>query len=270
MRARTPTVVSVHDVNFFHHRTFGIATTLAMRAIVREAARRAGCIVTVSATSRDDIVATLGIPPERIVVVHNGAGRPPSGEPAPADAVRRRHDLFPGARIVLCVGAVRPHKNQGLLVRALVHLPADAVVVLAGPPEPYLRDVEALAAELGVADRLRVTGYVDDAEMNALWGMATCAAFPTLAEGFGLPVLEALARGVPVACSDIPVLREVGGELPHYFEPHDAADAARAVAEALQQPHADLAGKAWAARFTWEAAARGTAEAYERALIAWR
>jgi glycosyltransferase involved in cell wall biosynthesis len=266
VRALTPTVVSVHDVNFFHHRTFGFATSIGMRAIVRAAARRADAIVTVSAASRDDIVATLGVPAERILVVHNGAGRPPAVVPAPEEPVRRRRGIDAGARVVLCVGAIRPHKNQALLVHALGDLPADVVVVLAGHPEAYAAELETLAERLGMADRLRIAGYVDDAEMETLWQLAACAAFPTLGEGFGLPVVEALARGVPVASSDIPVLREVGGDFPRYFDPHDPGGAARAVRAALEAPRGDAAARRWAARFTWEEAARGTFEAYERAL----
>jgi glycosyltransferase involved in cell wall biosynthesis len=263
----TPTVVSVHDVSFFHHRTFGLATTLGMRGIVRAAARRADAVVTVSEASRDDVVATLGIPEDRILVVHNGGGEPPGATAAePIEELRRRRGLDPGARVVLCVAAMRPHKNQALLVRALERLPADVVLVLAGHPEPYVAELEALAAELGVTDRLRLLGYVGGAELEALWATASCAAFPTLGEGFGLPVVEALARGVPVACSDLPVLREVGGALPEYFDPADGESAARAVAAALQRPRGEPAALARVRRFTWEAAAEGTFEAYERAL----
>jgi glycosyltransferase involved in cell wall biosynthesis len=266
VRTLTPTVVSVHDVTFFHNRTFGLVTTLGMRAIVREAARRANAIVTVSMASRDDIVATLGVPAERVVVVHNGAGQRPMVTPAPEPEVRSRRGLPSDARVVLCVGAVRPHKNQGLLVRALAQLPQDVVLVLAGHVEPYAADLEALADGLGVSERLRILGYVDTAEMEALWRLAGCAAFPTLGEGFGLPIVEALDRGVPVACSDIPVLREVGGNLPCFFRPGDVTSAARTVAAALERPRDDPAAKAWAGRFTWEAAAHGTFEAYERAV----
>jgi glycosyltransferase involved in cell wall biosynthesis len=259
--------VSLHDVTFFHHRTFGLTTTLGLRTIVRQAARHADAIITVSEASRDDIVRTLGVPRERISVVWNGAGRPPEAtRTAPPAEVRMRHGLADGSRIVLCVGAIRPHKNQEQLVRALTALPGEVVLVLAGHREPYADELKALAAGLGVEPRLRIAGYVGDDELETLWGMAGCAAFPTLGEGFGLPVVEALARGVPVACSDIPVLREVGGGLPRYFDADDVADVARAVATALDQPHDSPAGKAWAARFTWEAAAHGTFEAYERAL----
>jgi len=139
--------------------------------------------------------------------------------------------------------------------------------VLAGHPEPYDAELRGLAARLGVEDRMRFADYVPDAELEALWGIAGVAAFPTRAEGFGMPVLEALARGVPVACSDLPVLREVSGGLARTFGPDDPAGAAATIAAALEDP-GDVArtGPAWAARFTWEAAAERTWEAYGRAL----
>jgi glycosyltransferase involved in cell wall biosynthesis len=264
----TPAVITVHDVTFFHVRTFGLVTTLAMRVIVGQAARRADALLSGSVAARDDVAATLGIPPARIPVVHHGAGRPPLARAAPEAAVRARLGLPPAARVVLCVAAIRPHKNQELLVRALPRLDEDVVAVLCGHPEPYVRELERLAGELGVGARLRIPGYVDDAELEALWRLAGCAAFPTLGEGFGLPVVEALGRDVPVACSDIPVLREVGGDLPRYFDPRDPESAAQALCSALAGPRDDPAGRAWAARFTWEAAARGTFAAYERAVAA--
>jgi glycosyltransferase involved in cell wall biosynthesis len=261
--APVPTVVTVHDVTFFHHRTFGLATTVGMRTIVRRAAHAADALVAVSAAARTDIAATLGIPPERIAVVPNGAGRP-AAEPLPEGTVRERLGLD-GARVVLCVGAFRPHKNQELLVRALPHLPEDVVVVAVGHLEGYERRLEDVARELGMADRLRVAGYVPDDELESLWRLAACAAFPTRAEGFGLPVVEALARGVPVACSDIAVLREVGGDLVHTFTVDDAGGAAAAIGAAMDDRRAREEGPRRAERFSWAETARGTYAAYERA-----
>jgi len=107
---------------------------------------------------------------------------------------------------------------------------------------------------------------VPDAELEALWALADCAVFPTLAEGFGLPVVEAMDRGVPVACSDIPVLREVGGDVPAYFDPRAPADLAAAVERAIDGGAERAArGRRRAAGYSWAEAARGTLEAYERA-----
>src|SRR6266540_1465083 len=220
---RTPglaSVVTLHDVTFMHTPTFGRVTSWGMTQIVRRAAHDADSLIAVSAAARDEICATLGIDPARFTVVPHGVGEVPRAEPAPEAAVRERLRLSAG-RIVLCVGAVRSHKNQALLVRALPHLEDDVSVVLAGRQEPYAAQVGELAAELGVSERLRLAGFLSDPELERLWALADCAAFPTRAEGFGLPVLEAMARGVPVACSDIPVLREVGGDAPEYFDPAD-------------------------------------------------
>jgi glycosyltransferase involved in cell wall biosynthesis len=261
----TRAVVTLHDVTFTRIRTFGTATTLAMRLIVTGAARTADVLISGSEAARDDVCTALHIDRKRFVVVPHGAGRAPDVAPAPAGPLRERLALD-DRRIVLCVGAVRPHKNQGLLVEALPRLPDDVALVLAGVHELGVDELRSTAAQLGVADRLRMPGYLPDAEVEALWGMASCLAFPTRGEGFGLPMLEAMRRGVPVACSDLPVLREVGGDAARYFPTHDGAAAAAAIRAAMDDPAAPARGRERAARFTWEAAAHGTHAAYERAL----
>jgi glycosyltransferase involved in cell wall biosynthesis len=260
-------VVTLHDVTFMHTATFGRVTTWGLTEVVKRAARDADSLIAGSAAARDDICATLGIEPARFTVVPHGVGDVPRAEPAPEAPLRERLGLA-GGRIVLCVAALRPHKNQELLLRALPHLPDDVTVVLAGRHEPYAERVRALAAELGVSGRVRLTGYLADAELERLWALAACAAFPTRAEGFGMPVVEAMARGLPVACSDIPVLREVGGDVPHYFDPSDPSGAAAAIVAALGDGEAGRRGVERAAGFSWADAARGTMEAYERALAA--
>lgn len=266
VRPAMPAVVTVHDVTFFKLATFRFTTTAALRLIVAAAARRADALVTSSVAARDEICAELGIAPGRFVVAPLGPGRPPRVEPAPDAAVRARYGLT-GRRIVLCVGAKRPHKNQELLIRALDHLPEDVAVVLAGHAEPYEARLRALAAASGQSRRVAIPGHVPQADLEALWRAAGCLAFPTLSEGFGLPVLEALSRGVAVACSDLPVLREVGGDAVGYFDPRDAAGAARAIEAALGDgATAGERGRAHARRFSWPATARATFEAYERAL----
>ena len=250
-----------------HTPTFGRVTTWGMTQVVRRAAHDADSLIAVSESARDQICATLDIDPARFTVVPHGVGDVPRAEPAAEAPLREWLELTSG-RVVLCVAAVRPHKNQELLIRSLPDLPADVTVVLAGRPEPYAERLRALAAELGVTGRLRLTGYLSDAELERLWTLAGCAAFPTRAEGFGLPVLEAMARGVPVACSDIPVLREVGGEVPEYFNPADPAAAATAIVAALGAGERGPLGVERARAFSWVDAARGTMEAYERALVA--
>jgi glycosyltransferase involved in cell wall biosynthesis len=269
---RTPglaSVVTVHDVTFIRIGTFGRATTWGMRQVVTRAARDADALIAVSAAARDDICRAIALDPARFTIVPHGAGPVPRGEPADERAVRA-HLGLDGRRLVLCVAALRPHKNQELLVRATPHLPEDVLVVLAGRQEPYAERLRELSRELRVDERVRLAGYLPEPELERAWLLASCAAFPTRAEGFGLPVLEAMARGVPVACSDIPALRELGGEVPRYFDPDDPAGAARAVAASLGDRERGRRGAERAKRFSWSEAARGTMEAYERAVAARR
>ena len=267
---RTPglrSVVTLHDATFMHTPTFGRVTTWGMTQVVKRAATDADALIAVSEAARDEICAALGLDPGRFTVVPHGVGAVPRAEPASEASVRERLGLGEG-RIVLCVAAVRPHKNQELLVHALPHLPDDVTIVLAGRHEGYDQRLRAVATELGVTERLRLAGYVPDDELERLWLLAGCAAFPTRAEGFGLPVLEAMARGVPVACSDIPVLREVGGDVPEYFDHADPGAAAAAILAALGDGERGRRGVERAGRFSWADAARGTMAAYERALVA--
>jgi glycosyltransferase involved in cell wall biosynthesis len=256
-------VITVHDVNFIHHSTFGGITTWGMRQVIPRAARRADALIADAAASRDDICATLGLSPQRFTVVPLGAGLGERPDPTPEAEIRGRYSLGQG-RVVLCVGAKRPHKNQAILLRALPELPPDLRLVLAGHAESYEEELRREAAELRIADRVRFPGWVSAQDLEGLWRVASVAAFSTLAEGFGLPLLEAMSRGVPTAASDLPVLREVGDAWPRYFDPLDPADVTRAILSLLEDPPDPAAGRARAAVFSWEAAARATWAVYDR------
>jgi glycosyltransferase involved in cell wall biosynthesis len=258
-------VLTLLDVHFFTTDALPPLSSFAFRQLALRAARRADGLIAISAAARDEICAVMGLAPERFTVTALGPGRDAAAAPVAAATLRERYGLD-GRRLVLCVAAKRPHKNQELLLRALDRLPDDVVVMLVGHPEGYDARLRELADDLGVAARVRLVGAVDDAELEGLWSLAACGAFPTRAEGFGLPILEALRRGVPVACSDIPVLREVGGDAPAYFDPDDAAGAAAAIERAMADTEAAKRGPERAARFTWAATAQRTLEAYERAL----
>jgi glycosyltransferase involved in cell wall biosynthesis len=261
----TRAVVTVHDVTFMRQPTFGRVTTLGMAFLLRAAVRRADALIAVSAAARDDICALLGVPTERFTVIHHGLERHTASAPT-AEAELRRRLAIDGRRVVLCLGAKRPHKNQEVLVRSASQLPSDVVILFVGHPEPYDAELRALAAELRVEDRVRFVDYVGNADLEGLWRLAAAAAQPTLGEGFGFPVLEALEHGVPVAASDLPVLREVGGELVHHFNPRDPAAAANAIVAALDDRRARDLGPRFAATFTWSRAAAATHEVYARVL----
>jgi glycosyltransferase involved in cell wall biosynthesis len=266
VRARVPAVITLLDLLFLQHRTLPRSTTLAMRWTVLPAARRAAALIAISAAARDEMCALAGFDPSDFTVVPLGAGRVAGAAASATGELQLRARLGLGdARVVLCVAAKRPHKNQALLIRALAHLPADVLVALVGHPEGYDAQLRALVKELRLDARVRLVDYVDDADLEGLWRLASCAAFPTLAEGFGLPVVEAMGRGVPVAASDLPVLHEVGGDVPHWFDPHDPASAAAAIGAAMQDASAAVRGPKQSERFSWETTARATLAVYERA-----
>ncbi len=262
-------VITLHDVNFIHHVTFGPVTTWGLRQVVSRAARHADALVADAAAARDDNCETLGIDPTRFTVIPLGVEADDRPR-APSDQdIRRRFELGDG-RVVLCVAAKRPHKNQALLLRALPLLDDDLRLVLAGHAEPYEQELRRQAAELGIADRVRFPGWVSGEDLEGLWQVASAAALPTLGEGFGLPLLEAMSRGVPTAASDLPVLREVGADWPTYFDPHDPVDAAHAIRAVLEAPRAAQDGIDRAGRFSWSAAAHRTWDVYDRAVAAKR
>jgi glycosyltransferase involved in cell wall biosynthesis len=258
-------VVTLHDVTFLLRPTFGRLTTMGMGVLVKAAARRADALIAVTAAARDEICEVLGVAQGRFTVIHHGHEPTRVVSPTAPAVLRARYQLDK-RRVVLCVAAKRPHKNQELLVRAAQLLEDDLVVVLAGHAEPYEAELRALVHELGVEERVRFVGYVSDADLEGLWALASCAAFPTLGEGFGIPVIEALAHGVGVAASDLPVLSEVGGGLVHRFDPHDPVAAADAIKSAILDPEASRIGPEHAAKFTWTAAAHATYEVYQRVL----
>ena len=150
VRAGVPSTITVHDVTFLLRRTFDRVTTFGLGQIVARAARRADSLIAVSAAARDEICSVLDLDPARFTVVPHGAGRPAASAPAAESELRERHRLG-DSRVVLCVAAKRPHKNQELLLRALPYLPEDALVVLAGHAEPYEARLRELAVELSVS-----------------------------------------------------------------------------------------------------------------------
>jgi glycosyltransferase involved in cell wall biosynthesis len=263
-------VVTVPDLIWRRFPSSGRATVAVWRAVVPPVARGARRVITYSDASRRDIVSLLHVDPGRIDVIPLGTSDSPPAAVMPAGEVRAKFDLGSGP-IVLSVSSKRPHKNLLRLTEAMGVVTArhpDAVLVIPGSPTPYEDELRAEAARGGV--RLLLPDWVSAAELEGLYAAATCVAFPSLQEGFGLPVLDAMRRGVPVACSNVSSLPEVGGEAVNYFDPTHAEDIARGVLELLDDPDGAArlarAGLERAREFTWEAVAERHLETYERAL----
>jgi len=264
-------ITTIHDLHYrlVPEAHFGLLA-LGLRLLVPGAVRRSKRIITVSESTRSDVVAHLGTPADRIDVIPNGIGTSARAEPVAEGPLRRRLDL--GERqVVLSVSAKRPHKNLARLLEAHALLPGDErpLLVLPGYPTPHEQELRARAAALGIAADVRFLGWVPPDELEGLYTLATAFVFPSLHEGFGLPVLEAMSRGVPVACSSRTSLAEVAGDGALLFDPQDpraiAAAVTRLLAEPQERERLRAAGRAQAARFSWERSARLTLASYERA-----
>jgi glycosyltransferase involved in cell wall biosynthesis len=263
-------VVTVHDLIWLHAGT-DWGTTEAVTAMRRVALRSARWATRVQASSRataSDLAGVAGVPIDRIDVVPLGV-RLKHGPALPEHEVRAALGLG-RAPVLLCIAQKRPYKNLGAAIRALTAAP-DAVLVLPGAPTPHEGDLRRLADDLAVADRVRFIDWVEEDTLEGLYRLAACVIVPSLFEGFGLPVLEAMARGVPVVCADAGSLPEVAGEAALIFDPGDTESIGATVARVLRDDElrAGLveAGLRRAEAFTWRRCAEATLESYERALV---
>jgi glycosyltransferase involved in cell wall biosynthesis len=244
LRCPCPAVVTIHDLSFERDpRAMSRRDRFVFKRVVPRAARNARRVITVSERTKRDLVDLYGIPPERIAVTPHGVD--PAFGPG----------HVAGGGYLLFVGAVQARKDPLRAARAAraVGLP----LVVAGPErEPELaRELEALGADL--------RGYVEKDELAGLYRGAAALVLPSRYEGFGLPVLEAMASGLPVVAADEPALREVAGDAAVYAD----GDLAEAVAAALaDRDRFVAAGLERAKAFTWEETARRTLAVYHEVL----
>lgn len=262
-RTRMPAVVTMHDMLYWSHPEY-MSTPLytePVKLMERMASRNATRIMTISEESREAIIRYLRVPVDRIDLVPL-AGTSVVG----ADRSREQRDR----PIVLATGNRRPHKNWPSLIRALPLIPVEErprVIVTGSHGDDPLK---AVVEETGMQEWVELKSWVDDDEMRELYSTATVMAMPSFADGFSLPALEAMMAGLPVMISDIPVYREVVGDVALFLDPNSLTSIAEAMRAAATQPDlmADLSrrGRDRAALFSWERTARGTIETFETAL----
>ncbi|MGA9285430.1 MAG: glycosyltransferase family 1 protein [Solirubrobacteraceae bacterium] len=271
-------VTTVHDLIYarFPQAHAGIRD-LGMRVLVPLAVRRSDRVIVDSQSTQRDLVELLGAPAERIDVVPLGIGTVVRSVPLPERELRERLGL--GERpVALSLSAKRPHKNLLALIGALALIPAERrpLLVLPGYPTEHEAALRERALAAGVEQDVRFLDWLSGEEFEGLWQVAQAFVYPSLYEGFGLPVLEAMARGVPVACSNASSLPEVVGEAALLFDPHDEHAIAAALERLLSESDRDreeierlrARGLERARQFTWERTARLTLESYGRALSA--
>jgi glycosyltransferase involved in cell wall biosynthesis len=265
-------VVTVHDLIYAHYpEAHSGIRGKGMRVLVPSAARRSDRVIVDSQSTRSDVMKLVGVTDDRIDVVPLGLGTVRREAPMPEREVRARFDLGDRA-VLLSLSAKRPHKNLIALIGALARIAADTrpVLVLPGYPTAHELELRERARSLGLEGDVRFPAWVSTAELEGLWALARGFVFPSLYEGFGLPVLEAMARGVPVACSDASALPEVAGAAALLFNPIDEPAIAEALGRLLDdaqlRERLRTLGLERAEQFTWERTAKLTLESYAAAL----
>jgi len=269
--ASCPWVVTVHDLSFIRFPgMFRPANRLYLKVLTRLSARRARRLIAVSAHAAAEAVKLLGVLPERIDVVYHGVD--PDFRPLPAGEVaafRQRRGL--PERFILFVGTLEPRKNLVRLVEAFAHVRSGQLgLVLAGGRGWLYDELFARVEALGLSEFVIFPGYVMRQELPLWYNAASLLAYPSLYEGFGLPVLESQACGTPVLTSDVSSLPEAAGDAALMVDPYDvkaiAAGLNRLLVDEPLRRELRERGLVHARAFTWLSMAQETARVYRRAL----
>jgi glycosyltransferase involved in cell wall biosynthesis len=264
--APRPVVLTIHDViplrlpHFFSFRQ-----RLLYRTSLSLALRAATVVICVSEATCSDLKSIYQIDASRFVVIREGVGEgfhPCSREET--DRMRKVRAL--PERYILYAGSNKPHKNLPVLMQAYARLRTAPPLVVAGSVDPRFDAERREAERLRLGARVRFLGAVKEDELPALYSGAEAFVFPSLYEGFGLPPLEAMACGAPVACSDIPSLREIAGNAALFFDPRDCESLAFALESLLTdktlREDLRIRGRQRASKMTWDITAKKTLEVY--------
>jgi glycosyltransferase involved in cell wall biosynthesis len=255
---RGPSVVTVHDLSFEHMPSvMSPRDRFMFRTFVPRSASRADRVLTVSEQTKRDVVERYGIAEEKIVVTPNAVD--PIFSPDGAAPERRPYALF--------VGGIQPRKDPVAAIEALALLNGDLELVIVGAEKRGGPEVRDALRRLGLEQRVELTGHVGHEQLAGLYRGAVCLVFPSRYEGFGLPVLEAMASGTPVVAANAGALPEVAGDAAILVEPGDAAAIAEGIRRALaERERLVAAGLERARSFSWAETARRTLAVYRELL----
>jgi glycosyltransferase involved in cell wall biosynthesis len=268
----TPIVVSVHDVSFLEHpEYFTRFRALQLRCTVRRTVKAAARVLTVTEFSKRSIQAAYGLDEERITVLPNGVSsdfRPLSRELAQRSV---KSSLGLSAPFILTVGDLQPRKNHLGLIRAFeqlikTHPELPHHLVIVGKETWHSTAVRSAARKSDAASRIHFTGFVGDEELRQLYGACDLFVYPSFYEGFGLPILEAMASARAVACSNTSGMPEVADSAALLFDPHSTEQLVLAMRDLLLNPELRMRmerlGTQRAAMFSWERTAARTLDLY--------
>lgn len=268
-RVDRPVVVTLHDVQHLDlPHLFSTSVRIWRRLMYDESARRADAVITVSEHARARIIDRLNIDPTRVHVSYHGVDSTLfTPEPTTNDAMVRHH-LGIDVPYIYYPASLAPHKNHGALLHAL-RLLKDRYLLLTGPHANRLDDLLAEADACGVSDRVHHLGMVAADMLPALYRGASCLVFPSLYEGFGVPIVEAMASGCPVACSDRGAPVEIAGGAALTFDPEQPeaiADAVSTLDDPIVRNRCIKDGLRRAAQFNWPSVAQRHRRVYELAV----
>lgn len=269
-----PAVVTIHDLSFLRFpERFRPANRLYLTTMTRLSCRYARRVIAVSQATADEIVRLLHVPAERIDVVSHGIQHA-RFRPLPAGQVKafRREKGLPD-RFVFYLGTLEPRKNLATLIEAFARTKAlrhGVKLIIAGGKGWYYDEIFRRVEELDLTDVVWFTGFLPDAELPLWYNAGTVFAYPSLYEGFGMPLLEAMACRTPVVASNVSCLPEVVGDAGCLVAPYDVAGFAENLERLLSDANLreEFAQRGWtrAAAYTWEATAAATVASYRRAL----
>jgi alpha-1,3-rhamnosyl/mannosyltransferase len=270
-RPGLPTVLTFYDlIPLYFPAYVSWRARLSFHFTMRLALRTADRIIAISEASKRDLLAAFQVDPARVTAAPLAPDPRFSPQSAATTAALRTRYALPET-FLLYLGINKPHKNLTALIQAYARLPASAPpLVIAGAWDARYPEARTTAHTLDLGDRVRFLGPVAETDLQALYTAATAFVFPSLYEGFGLPVLEAMACGTPVACSNVSSLPEVAGDAALLFAPGDVPALAETL-ERLIEDHTLRAGLrqrglARAAQFTWAQTAAATLGAYRKLL----
>jgi glycosyltransferase involved in cell wall biosynthesis len=268
----TARVVTLLDLIWMHFPSaLEPAAALGMRRVALPSVRRADRVIAISEAARQDMIATLGLDADRVDVTPLAAdAADPQPLATPSLELRRRLGI--GEKLIVAtVSAGREHKNLPRLVRSFASLAReDCALVIGGDVSRLEGELRQIAREHGVEERLLIPGWLSPEDQEGLYRSATCFVVPSLMEGFGLPVLEAMRREVPLACSRTSSVGEIAGTAAELFDPLSEDQIASALGRLLSDParREELVrrGVERCREYTWQATARATLESYRRAI----